>query len=70
MTALIALIAHLKLMGRHRRKTVVFGLTWGYCLHWSHRWTLPCWRWAVYDGYCGKHNTSCYAICEYRRGET
>lgn len=57
------LLAHLRLLGRHGKTAVVFGLYWRYCLHRSHRWNLPCWRWSVYDSYCGPHNHTCYTDC-------
>jgi hypothetical protein len=30
------------------------------CVHVSHRLRLPCLRSRTYDGYCGKHNRSCF----------
>jgi hypothetical protein len=30
------------------------------CIHPSHRLNLPCWRYAVYDGFCAEHNQTCY----------
>lgn len=32
----------------------------GRCLHVSHTLGLWCWRRRVYDGYCGRHNGSCF----------
>lgn len=34
------------------------------CIHLSHRALLPCWREAVYDGFCAVHNNSCMWDCE------
>lgn len=31
------------------------------CAHKSHRLRLPCFRSMTYDGYCGKHNSTCFA---------
>lgn len=58
-----ALIAHLRLHGRHRRQVTIGGLSWKYCVHRSHRLSLWCWRFFVYDGYCDRHNESCYYRC-------
>jgi len=33
---------------------------WRRCAHRSHHRHLSCWRGQVYDGYCGKHNQSCF----------
>jgi hypothetical protein len=33
---------------------------WRRCLHRSHKWGLRCQRGLVYDGYCFKHNRSCF----------
>lgn len=33
------------------------------CGHRSHRLHLPCLRYWTYDGYCGKHNTTCLMTC-------
>lgn len=33
---------------------------WRRCVHRSHRLGVPCWRGFAYDGYCGKHNESCF----------
>ncbi|MDX2550159.1 hypothetical protein [Streptomyces stelliscabiei] len=33
------------------------------CNHRSHRLRLRCWRWFVYDGYCARHNDSCWGQC-------
>lgn len=30
------------------------------CIHLSHRLRLPCLRWLAYDGYCQKHNATCF----------
>jgi hypothetical protein len=56
-------LAHIRLLGRHQRSVWVGGYYWFYCLHRSHRWGLPCWRWFVYDAMCAKHNGSCYTGC-------
>lgn len=56
------LLAHIRLYGRHRTEVVSFGLHWKYCYHLNPR-GKRCWRWAVYDSYCGPHITSCYAYC-------
>src|SRR5688572_11559598 len=32
----------------------------GFCRHRSHRLNLPCWRWFTYDGFCAKHNNTCW----------
>lgn len=37
------------------------------CLHQSHRWMLSCWRWRTYDGFCAKHNRTCYIRCHQGR---
>lgn len=58
-----ALLAHLRLAGRHRRTVAVGGYYWKYCVHRSHRLALPCWRWFAADGYCARHNASCWAAC-------
>lgn len=35
------------------------------CMHISHRFGTPlCVRYYVYDGYCWKHNRSCFNSCE------
>lgn len=34
------------------------------CGHSSHRIGLPCFRGFVYDGYCSKHNDTCFHTCE------
>jgi len=57
------LLAHIALRGRHCHEVVINGLHWRYCTHRSHRLRLWCWRWFVYDGYCDKHNESCYSHC-------
>lgn len=57
------LLAHVRLFGRHRRTVVVGGYHWRYCHHRSHRLSLPCWRWFIYDGYCARHNDSCWGSC-------
>jgi hypothetical protein len=31
------------------------------CMHLSHRIKMPCWRSAVYDGFCAVHNRRCWA---------
>lgn len=60
---MIELLAHLALLGRHRTTLTIGGLHWRYCHHRSHALGLACWRWNVYDGQCGKHNTSCFHAC-------
>lgn len=60
---LLELLAHLTLLGRHRKTVRLNSLTWEYCLHRSHGIQLPCWRWSEYDGQCGKHNTTCFHAC-------
>jgi hypothetical protein len=57
------LAAHAVLHGRHRRTAVVGGYHWRYCGHRSHRLRLPCWRWHIHDGYCTRHNLSCWSNC-------
>lgn len=57
------LLAHLVLHGRHQYTVTINGVHWRYCSHRSHRLNLRCWRWFVYDGYCGHHNASCYIGC-------
>lgn len=37
------------------------------CGHRSHQLGLPCLRRRTYDGYCGKHNVTCYDD-DYRDG--
>ncbi|MFJ2004758.1 hypothetical protein [Streptomyces chartreusis] len=56
-------IAHLRLLGRHRTTVVVGGYHWQYCCHRSHRLRLPCWRWFIHDGYCRCHNGTCWSNC-------
>ena len=35
-----------------------------HCLHISHGWWgWFCWRLATYDGYCAKHNRTCFHAC-------
>lgn len=58
-----ALLAHVRLAGRHHRTVAVGGYHWKYCAHRSHRLALPCWRWFRHDGYCTRHNTSCWTAC-------
>lgn len=36
---------------------------WRRCLHRSHRLRLRCWRGFLRDGYCTRHNRSCYWVC-------
>lgn len=60
---MIQLLAHLVLLGRHRRETRINGLSWAYCTHRSHALGLACWRWDTYDGQCPRHNASCYHAC-------
>ncbi|MEJ8671902.1 hypothetical protein WKI71_36720 [Streptomyces sp. MS1.AVA.1] len=57
------LLAHVALLGRHRRTTIVGGYHWQYCGHRSHRRGLPCWRWSQWDGFCVRHNRSCWTYC-------
>lgn len=57
------LLAHLALLGRHKRETVVFGLPYRYCDHRSHQRGRRCWRWQNWDGYCWKHYASCWDVC-------
>lgn len=57
------LLAHVALIGRHRRTAVIGGLHWRYCSHRSHRLGLPCWRWFIHDGYCARHNSTCWGDC-------
>lgn len=57
------LLAHLWLFGRHGLTAWIDGFYWRYCAHRSHRWRLKCWRWEWHDGYCGKHNGSCWGEC-------
>lgn len=33
------------------------------CVHVSHRLWLPCWRARIYDGYCPRHNRTCFSHC-------
>jgi hypothetical protein len=33
---------------------------WRRCTHRSHRLGLICWRGFTYDGFCSKHNGSCF----------
>lgn len=33
---------------------------WRRCGHRSHRLSLRCYRGFTYDGYCGKHNETCF----------
>jgi hypothetical protein len=58
------LLAHLLLFGRHRTIIRVGGWYWQYCNHHSHRWGWPCWRWHQWDGYCRKHNDTCWDVCD------
>ncbi|MFJ2007040.1 hypothetical protein [Streptomyces chartreusis] len=57
------LLAHLALFSRHRHTVIVGGYHWGYCSHRSHRLRLPCWRFSRWDGYCTRHNNSCWGYC-------
>lgn len=57
------LLAHLALLGRHRRETVIGGYHWSYCNHRSHALGLACWRWKNHHGYCPTHNESCWEAC-------
>lgn len=57
------LLAHLLLFGRHGRSVVVLGCHYRYCGHRSHRRGRRCWRWHNYDGYCLKHNATCWDVC-------
>lgn len=34
------------------------------CVHRSHLLRLRCWRRKVWDGYCNKHNNSCWGECQ------
>lgn len=63
----MSLLAHLRLLGRHRHEVVVNDRHWWYCNHHSHRWQLPCWRWHRWDGYCAHHNRTCYLACPVER---
>jgi hypothetical protein len=65
--AIMSLLAHLRLLGRHRRDVMIGGIYWRYCGHRSHRWGIPCWRWFFYDGYCFRHNSTCYTDCPENR---
>jgi hypothetical protein len=33
------------------------------CHHRSHRLRLRCWRTRTYDGFCGRHNDTCFSHC-------
>lgn len=57
------LAAHAALAGRHHTTVVIGGLHWRYCGHRSHRLRLRCWRWHIHDGYCARHNASCWSNC-------
>lgn len=57
------LLAHLSLFGRHFRRVTVLGTTYRYCVHISHHRGLKCYRWVIHDGYCSKHNSTCYINC-------
>lgn len=57
------ILAHLRLLGRHHRTAVIFGLHYRYCIHRSHGRRWPCWRWNAYDSFCTRHNRSCYTDC-------
>lgn len=48
---------------RRRKPFYLGGLYWAFCGHRSHRYGLRCWRWFCYDGYCSKHNVTCYGGC-------
>ena len=39
---------------------------WRLCGHRSHRLRLRCYRGFTYDGYCGKHNASCFNAVDHR----
>jgi hypothetical protein len=58
-----ALLAHLRLFGRHHTTVTVGDYTWRYCNHRSHILGLRCWRWFNHDGYCADHNQSCWDKC-------
>lgn len=60
-------LAAAALIGRHQATVTVGGYRWRYCAHRSHRHRLRCWRWAAWDGYCTRHNTTCWDICEENR---
>ena len=62
------LLAHLRLLGRHHTTVTVGGLTWGYCSHVHPRTGSYCWLWRDYDGYCQKHNASCWDTCSCHPG--
>lgn len=59
----LGIAAHVALLGHHRKTAIVGGYHWRYCTHRSHRLGLPCWRWFIHDGYCRKHNTTCWSHC-------
>ncbi len=60
---MITLIARLKLRGRRNKTVYVGGLFWRLCNHRSHGWGFKCRRWHVYDGFCARHNMSCFSGC-------
>jgi len=57
-------LAFLTCFARRRRPFMFNGVWWSFCAHRSHRVGARCWRWFVYDGYCHKHNGSCYGGCK------
>lgn len=58
-----ALLAHLILIGRHHKEVWIGGYRWKYCGHRSHWRRIRCRRWFHHDGYCGRHNESCWGGC-------
>jgi hypothetical protein len=60
---MIDLIARLLLLLRRRRPFILAGIYWCYCSHRSHDRGLRCYRWTAYDGYCTRHNATCYFSC-------
>lgn len=58
------LIAHIRLAARHSKSVWVNGMRWEYCCHRSHYYGFTCWTWSDYDGFCARHNRSCYTECE------
>lgn len=57
----MGILARLSLLWRHNREVVLFGFHWKYCNHRSHVLNLRCWRWFNYDGFCVKHNGTCWS---------
>lgn len=49
---------------RRRKPFMMFGVYWTFCCHRSHHRRLRCWRWFQYDGYCARHNRTCYSACK------